>query len=41
MDKERLAEIERSLRIAEDDLSRLQKQKEFLIDQVASLKRER
>jgi superfamily II DNA or RNA helicase len=41
MDKERLAEIERSLRIAEDDLSRLQKHKEFLIDQVTSLKRER
>ena len=41
MNQERLAEIERLLRIAEDDLSSLQRQKEFLLDQVASLQRER
>jgi hypothetical protein len=41
INQERLAEIERLLRIAEDDLSSLQRQKGFLLDQVASLKRER
>lgn len=41
MNQERLAELERLLRIAEDDLSSLQRQKDFLLDQVASLKRER
>jgi hypothetical protein len=30
---QRLAEIERLLRIAEDDLSQLQRQREFLFDQ--------
>jgi superfamily II DNA or RNA helicase len=41
MNQERLAELERLLRIAEDDLSNLLRHKEFLLDQVASLKRER
>jgi hypothetical protein len=41
MNEERLAEIERLLRIAEDDLSHLRKQSEFVASQIASLKRER
>jgi hypothetical protein len=41
MEQERLAEIEESLRNAENALLRLQEQKEFLLDQIASLKREK
>jgi hypothetical protein len=41
MDMEHLAEIEKSIRNAEDALLRLQEQKEFLLDQIASLKREK
>lgn len=41
MDEERVAEIERLLRIAENDLSHLQRQKDFLLGQIASLKKER
>jgi hypothetical protein len=41
MDQERLAEIEKLIRNAGDALLRLQEQKEFLLDQIASLKRER
>ena len=41
MAQDRLAEIERLLRITEDDLSNLQKQREFLLDQIASLKSEK
>jgi hypothetical protein len=41
MDQERLAEIEKSLRNAEDALLRLQEQKKFLLDQIAFLKRKR
>lgn len=41
MSQERLEEIEKSLCTAEDDLLHLQKQKEFLLGQIASLKKER
>jgi hypothetical protein len=41
MDQERLAEIERLLKVATDELSNLQKQREFLTDQISSLNRER
>lgn len=41
MDQKRLAEIERLLKVATDELSLLQKQREFLIDQISSLNRER
>ena len=41
MHEDRLPEIERLLRIAEDELSQLEKQKEFLVAQIASLKREK
>jgi hypothetical protein len=41
MNQKRLAEIEKSLRTTEDDLLHLQKQKEFLLGQIASLKKER
>ena len=41
MNQKRIAEIENLLCTAEDDLSRLQKQKEFLHGQITSLKRER
>jgi len=41
MGQERLDEIERLLRVAEDELSRLEHQRQFLLDQIASLKRER
>ncbi len=39
MVQERLAEIEQLLKVAEDELSRLQKQKNFLIEQISSLNR--
>jgi len=41
MSQERLGEIERLLRVAEDELSYVQHQRQFLLDQIASLKRER
>lgn len=41
MHEDRLPEIERLLRVAEDELSRPEKQREFLIDQIASLKQEK
>jgi hypothetical protein len=41
MHEERLPEIERLIRAAEDELSRLEKQKELLVAQIASLKREK
>jgi len=41
MNQERIAEIERLLKIAEDELSHVQKQRQFLLDQIASLKRGR
>lgn len=41
MDQERLAEIERLLKVAADELSHLQKQKGLLIDQISTLTRER
>jgi superfamily II DNA or RNA helicase len=41
MNQERLAEIERLLKVATEELSRIQKQRDFLIDQISSLNRER
>ncbi len=41
MSQERVEEIDRLLRVAEDELSFVQKQTQFLLDQIASLKRER
>jgi hypothetical protein len=41
MSQERMGEIERLLTVAEDELSYVQKQRQFLLDQIASLKRER
>ena len=41
MDQERLTEIARLLKIATDELSNLENQRQFLIDQIFSLKRER
>jgi len=41
MDQERLVEIERLLNIATDELSHLEEQRQFLIDQISSLIRER
>jgi hypothetical protein len=41
MHEDRLPEIEQLLRVAEDELSRLERQREFLIGQIASLKREK
>jgi len=41
MTRERVEEIERQLSAAEDELSYVQKQRQFLLDQIASLKRER
>jgi hypothetical protein len=41
MNEDRVPEIERLLRVAESELSHLEKQREFLIDQIASLKREK
>jgi hypothetical protein len=41
MNQERLAEIERLLEIAEDELLHLQQQRQFLLDQIASVNRER
>src|SRR5213594_2866530 len=41
MSQKHVAEIERLLKIAEDELSYVQKQRQFLLDQIASLKRER
>jgi hypothetical protein len=41
MSQERIGEIERLLRVAEDELLYVQKQRQFLLDQIASLKRER
>lgn len=41
MREERLTEIERLLRVAEGELSNVEKQRQFLLDQIASLKSER
>ncbi len=41
MTEERLCEIDRLLRVAEDELSNVEKQRQFLLDQIASLKSER
>jgi hypothetical protein len=41
MGQGRLGEIERLLKIAADELSYVQKQGQFLLGQIASLKRER
>ncbi len=41
MTQKRVEEIERQLRVAEEELSYVQKQEQFLLDQIASLKRER
>jgi superfamily II DNA or RNA helicase len=41
MHEDRLPEIERLLHVAEDDLSRLEKQQELLVAQIGSLKREK
>lgn len=41
MTQERVGEIERQLRVAEDELSYVQKQRQFLLDQITSLKREK
>src|SRR5216117_1973337 len=41
MSEKHVAEIERLLKIAEDELSYVQKQRQFLLDQITSLKRER
>ncbi len=41
MIQERVEEIERQLRIVEDELSSVQKQRQLLLDQIASLKREK
>jgi hypothetical protein len=41
MTEKRLREIDRLLRVAEDELSNVDKQRQFLLDQIASLKRER
>ena len=41
MSQKHVAEIERLLKIAEDELSYVQRQGQFLLDQIASLKRER
>ena len=41
MTQERVEEIERQLRVAEDELSYVQKQRQFLLDQIASLKKEK
>ena len=38
---QRVEEIERQLRVAEDELSYVQKKRQFLLDQIASLKREK
>lgn len=38
MSQERLAEIERLLKTAEDELSYVQRQRKFLLDQIASRK---
>ena len=41
MDRKRIAEIERLLKIATDELSNLENQRQFLIDQIPSMNRER
>jgi len=41
MNEDRLPEIERLLRVGESELLHLEKQRQFLIDQIASLKREK
>jgi superfamily II DNA or RNA helicase len=41
MDRKRLLEIERLLKIATDELSNLEDHRQFLIDQISSLKRKR
>jgi hypothetical protein len=41
MSQKHIAEIERLLKIAEDQLSYVQRQRQFLLDQIASLRRER
>jgi hypothetical protein len=41
LDKERLAEIERLIKVAENELVHLHKQKDFLTEQISSLNRER
>lgn len=41
MSQERLGEIERLLRVAEDELAYVQHQRQFLLNQIASLQRER
>jgi hypothetical protein len=41
MDRKRIAEIERLLKIATDELSNLENQRQFLIDQISSMNRER
>ncbi len=38
---DRVEEIERQLRVAEDELAYVQKQRQFLLDQIASLEREK
>ena len=41
MHEDRLSEVEKLLRAAEEELSRLEKHKEFLVAKIASSKREK